>query len=126
MSDLAELTFRREGDVVLARLSGEIDLSNARDLEGAILGSVPNDAFVMLLDLTGLTYLDSAGVRLLLAVADRFRWRGQRLALVSPDGSRVRRVLSIAGVDGALIVEADLRTARAKAAEVDVPAQEQE
>jgi anti-anti-sigma factor len=104
MNDLAELSVRREGDLFAATLSGEIDLSNASDLERAIVDAVANDASGMLLDVSGLTYIDSAGVRMLLAVADRFRWRGQRLGLVAPGDSRVLRVLAIAGAERALTV----------------------
>ncbi len=119
MNDLAEFAVRREDDLFFATLSGEVDLSNANDLEGAIVDAVPNDASGMLLDLSSLTYIDSAGVRLLLAVADRFRWRGQQLALVTPEGSRVRRVLAMAGAEGALIVVSTVDDARERMKEPD-------
>lgn len=122
MSDLGELSIQEDGDVFLARLSGEIDLSNARDLERAIVDAVPNNAFGMLLDLSRVSYIDSAGVRLLLTVADRFRWRGQELALIAPDGSRIRRVLALAGAEGALIIDATVESARSRMDLPDAPA----
>lgn len=116
MSDLATFTVRRDGDLLVAALTGEIDPSNASDLERSIVDAVPNDALGMLLDLTGLGYLDSAGVRLLLALADRFRWRGQQLGLVAAPDSRARKVLAMAGAESALVIEASEADARARLA----------
>jgi STAS domain len=49
----------------VARLTGEIDLSNAPSLERTMLDSVPNTATGMVVDLSGVSYLDSAGIRML-------------------------------------------------------------
>jgi anti-anti-sigma factor len=114
VNDLAELAIVQDGEVLLASLSGEIDLSNASDIERTIMDAVPNSAFGMLLDLSGVTYIDSAGVRLLLALADRFRWRAQELGLVVPGDSRIRRVLTMAGAEGALVLETTIDAARAR------------
>lgn len=112
MNDLAELAVREDGEVLLARLSGEIDLSNSRDLERMIEDAVPNTALGLVLDLSDLTYVDSAGIRLLLTLASRLQWRGQRLALVAPDESRIRRVLALAGAEVTLVVDLTVEAAR--------------
>jgi anti-anti-sigma factor len=112
VNDLAELAVREDGEVLLARLSGEIDLSNSRDLERMIEDAVPNTALGLVLDLSDLTYVDSAGIRLLLTLASRLQWRGQRLALVAPDDSRIRRVLSLAGAEVTLVVDLTVEAAR--------------
>jgi anti-sigma B factor antagonist len=107
VSELATLDVVTRGSVVRAALAGELDMSNAADLEAAIVDVVPNEATGMVLDLSAVTYLDSAGIRLLLTLVGRFRWRGQRLALVAPPGSRVRRVIELAGAQDALAVDED-------------------
>ncbi len=114
MRELAELVLHADGDVLMANLSGEVDLSNSRELEREIVEAVPNHARGMVLDLSGLTYMDSAGVRLLLTLASRFRRRGQRLALAVPDDSRIRRVLALAGADGALLLDVTPEAARSR------------
>jgi anti-anti-sigma factor len=114
MSDLASFVVSQKGDIIVGALSGEIDLSNATALERVIADAVPNTALGMVLDLSELTYVDSSGVRLLLSLAGRLRWRGQDLALAAPDGSRCRRVLSMAGSDGSLNLEATVDEARAR------------
>lgn len=97
MTRLADLSVVEEEAAVVARLTGEIDLSNAPSLERAMLDAVPNTAAGMVVDLSGVSYLDSAGIRMLGEMAERLRWREQRLAVVAPEGSRVRGVLSMAG-----------------------------
>jgi len=52
------------------------------------------------------------GIHLLLSLAGRLRWRGQDLALAAPEDSRYRRVLSMAGIDGSVILETTVDAAR--------------
>ncbi|HWL91408.1 MAG TPA: STAS domain-containing protein [Actinomycetota bacterium] len=114
MSDLASLVVVRHDDIVVGLLSGEIDLSNATELELAIAGEVPNTARGVVLDLSALTYIDSSGVRLLLSLAGKLRWRGQDLVLAAPPESRCRRVLSLAGVGSTVMLEDTVDAARAR------------
>ena len=104
----------RDDELVVVALTGEIDLANASELEAAILDAVPNGVGGLVIDATELGYLDSSGVRLLLSVAGRLSWRGQGFAVASPAGSRCRRVLSLAGVDGAFAIEATVPDAAAR------------
>jgi anti-anti-sigma factor len=112
MSDLASIVIDRHDDVVIGLLSGEIDRSNATQLEGVISDAVPNTVRGVVLDLSALTYIDSAGVRSLISLAGRLRWRGQELVIAAPPESRSRRVLSLAGVGTTIPIEATLREAR--------------
>jgi anti-anti-sigma factor len=97
VSRLADLVVEEQDGAIVARVTGEIDLSNAATLERGMLDAVPNTASGMVVDLTGVSYLDSAGIRMLGEMAERLRWREQRLAVVAPVGSRVRSVLTMAG-----------------------------
>ena len=108
------LAVSHDDELVVVALTGEVDLANASELEAAILDAVPNGANGLVLDATELGYLDSSGVRMLLSVAGRLSWRDQGFALASPEGSRCRRVLSLAGVDGAFPVEATVPDATAR------------
>lgn len=105
MSRLADLAVEEEDGAVVARITGEIDLSNAATLERAMLDTVPNTATGMVVDLTGVSYLDSAGIRMLGEMAERLRWREQLLAVVAPEGSRVRGVLTMAGAQDVVAFE---------------------
>ncbi len=106
------MTLEGDGEVLTARITGEIDLSNASELEETIADAVPNTALGMVVDLSGVEYLDSAGVRMLVHLVERFRWRQQVMRAAAPDGSRVRGVLSMAGADGVIPVDATVTEAR--------------
>jgi anti-anti-sigma factor len=114
MSELASFAVIRADEIVVGALSGEIDLSNAKELEAEIEDAVPNTARAMVLDLSKLNYLDSSGIRLLLSLAGRLRWRGQDLVLASPPESRCRHVLSLAGIDDTIMLETTVDAARAR------------
>lgn len=73
MSDLASFVVSQNDDIIMGVLSGGIDLSNASELERAIVDAVPNTALGMVLDLSELTYVDSSGIRLLLSLAGKLR-----------------------------------------------------
>ena len=105
MSAAEALDIRSEGDVVVARLRGEIDLANAKAIGSLVTGAVPNDASGLVLDLSAVTYLDSSGVHLVFDLSERLSARQQRLALVVPDGSRIRRVLDLVNVRAVLAVK---------------------
>jgi anti-anti-sigma factor len=77
-----------------AIVAGEIDISNASQLRDELdRAAARGDALVV--DLGGVTYLDSSGIGELFALAVRLTAQGQSVALVAPDGSRVHRLLKI-------------------------------
>jgi len=98
------LDITADGDVVMARLRGEIDLSNAKAIGSLVSGAVPNEASGVVLDLTDVTYLDSSGVHLVFELAERLGSRQQNLALVLPEGARIHRVLDLVNVRAVLPV----------------------
>jgi len=61
-----------DGSIRIA-LSGEIDLANAAAVEDEIREAVSSQPAKVSVDLTDLTYLDSAGVRILFALASRLQ-----------------------------------------------------
>ncbi|HEX4106481.1 MAG TPA: STAS domain-containing protein [Solirubrobacteraceae bacterium] len=97
---VAEVQFSNRGQTVVATLSGEIDLSNAERIGAAIGVGTPNEAHILVVDLTTVDYLDSAGIRLLYQLRERLRVRGQVLRLVVPPASPSSDALRLAGVAG--------------------------
>jgi anti-sigma B factor antagonist len=95
---LGDVTFKREGDVLVARLTGELDMSNAEDIGSAVLDATPHDAVGVIVDLSGVQYLDSAGIYVVFGMRSRLRARGQSLRLNIPSGSPVDDALRLAGV----------------------------
>jgi anti-anti-sigma factor len=111
LSAAEALDIRTENDVVVASLRGEIDLANASAIGSLVTGAVTNDATGLVLDLSDVTYLDSSGVHLVFDLSERLAGRQQRLALVVPDASRIRRVLDLVNVRAVLPVAATVAEA---------------
>jgi anti-sigma B factor antagonist len=97
---LADLQLSSEEEIVTARVLGEIDMSNATELAAAIMRATPNEALAVVLDLSEVDYLDSAGIHLLYKVRESLRARGQRFKLVIPQDSVIMSALRLAGVEG--------------------------
>lgn len=112
MTEHPNVTIAGDDGVVVATLSGEIDLSNAAEITDALLGGVPNEALGLVIDLSAVSYLDSAGVRMLAELDHRLGWRAQTLRVVAPEESRSRRVLAIAGLERVLSLDLTVESAR--------------
>jgi anti-sigma B factor antagonist len=110
MSELSHLDLSGE-DVIVARVTGEVDLSNATEIGAELGAGVPNSALGLVLDLTATAYLDSSGVHLVFDLAERLRRRQQQLRVVVPPGAPVRRVLRIVRLDRAVPVVATVEEA---------------
>jgi anti-anti-sigma factor len=96
---LAELEFDDfEGNPV-ARISGEVDISNVVDVRLALQSSVEQSSAGLVVDFSETKYLDSAGLQFIFDIGKRLRDRGQRLYLVVPKASPVAGVLEIVNVD---------------------------
>ena len=91
------LCSQREGDLHTLELAGELDLANAAEVERELLHAEAGDAGAILVDLCGLRFIDSTGIRVLLRAAARSRADGNRLVLQRAPRP-VLRVLRIAGV----------------------------
>jgi anti-anti-sigma factor len=87
-----ELVIDERPDRVVVRIVGEVDRSNARELEEVLRTHVSRGLIVI--DLTETTYFDSAGVAMLYGLR-----RDTDLALVVHTASITRRVLQITGLD---------------------------
>jgi anti-anti-sigma factor len=96
--NLADVQFSDHDRIVVARLMGEVDLSNAESIETAIAEATPNQALALILDVSALAYLDSAGIHLIYKLREKLRSRGQGLRLVIPADSPANDALRLAGV----------------------------
>jgi stage II sporulation protein AA (anti-sigma F factor antagonist) len=95
----ADLRSELRDGVVCARIAGEIDMSNADELRAAVTESTPNEAIGVVLDLSEIEYLDSAGIHLIFRLRESLRMRSQRLAIVIPEDSPVNDALRLAGLN---------------------------
>lgn len=83
---LASLEVERDGDTATINVKGEIDLSNAASLQTAIVDEV-GEARHVVLNLVGIAYLDSQGIRLIYQLAHQSKARGAELTVIAPTNS---------------------------------------
>ena len=114
---ISQLEIDQQGDVMIARIVGEVDGSNAADLGRGLGQQVPSSAHGLVLDLSDVAYLDSAGVELLFSLARRLGDRRQRLRLSVPGGSPVRRVLEICDIGAVAPLDESAEVAAERIAE---------
>jgi anti-sigma B factor antagonist len=116
---LAEVQFDEVGaETVVAAVTGEIDGSNAGEVQRAVAEHVPTTARALIVDLTQTAYIDSTGVELLFELARRLSSRRQSFSVVVPQGSGVRRVLELCDIGsvGLLVATRDEALAAADGA----------
>jgi anti-anti-sigma factor len=96
---LADLQITLARHALIARLSGEIDMSNAEEMGATVIGATPNESSGVVLDLSAVEYLDSAGIYVIFGMRASLQARGQSLILVIPPESPVHDALRLSGVD---------------------------
>jgi len=106
-----QIAVERRGGTVVARLGGEVDMTNAAHVRDELLAAVPNDALVLVIDLGACQYLDSAAIEVVFDVSRRLARRRQQLRLVVPDPSPLTRVLRLTDVASVAAVRDTLDSA---------------
>jgi anti-sigma B factor antagonist len=97
------LTVRVEqgGDSLTVRALGELDIATADTLAEELRRVWRCDAAPIVLDLGEVDFLDSMGLRALLAAAKNSRETGDRLR-IRPDSAAVRLVITVSGLEDSL------------------------
>jgi anti-anti-sigma factor len=112
--DLVQLAIEERGDVIVARVSGELDLAGAPATGEAIGDAVPTSARGLVVDFSKLEFIDSSGIAMLFNLARRLGGRRQELRVVATPGEPVARVLEIVEFDRAAPVHRTLDEALAE------------
>jgi anti-anti-sigma factor len=118
---MADVRFEREDKTVVAVVTGEVDMSNAPSVRQQIAESVTQDDDALLVDLSELSFIDSAGLHTLIELGTVLDERRQQLLLCVPHRSPIQRAIEIIGLPRAISVHSDrgeaLEVARASAKE---------
>lgn len=96
-----ELDSRALGEYVVVSVNGEIELDTADELDSYLDGMLRQDVRRVVLDLSGVEFCDSSGLRVLLRAHRHATLLGGSLRLACP-GPTVRKVLQISGLDAHL------------------------
>jgi anti-anti-sigma factor len=86
-------------------LSGELDLASAPLLQEHLLEAAQSDVSEVVVDLEHATYIDSAGLGVLVSAHNRLMARGGNLVICSPT-PRSMKLFEIAGLSSYLNIEA--------------------
>ena len=96
MDDELSIRTTREGTTATVAAEGEIDLSTADELRSAVTAAAEG-AEKLRLDLTGVEFIDSAGLGGLLELRSTLRSRNVTLEIDAGDGP-VRQAMEITGL----------------------------
>jgi anti-anti-sigma factor len=105
-----DMTQERDGDVVVVRLSGRLDSSAAPGAEERLSAAVAGAAPRIAIDMSALTYVSSAGLRVLLVAAKKVQQQNGKLALGGL-AENVRAVFAATGFDTIIAIESDATAA---------------
>jgi anti-sigma B factor antagonist len=92
--EILEVVSDGADEQVTISLKGELDLSTVSKVEEELRRVEALEASVVVLDLSGLTFLDSTGLRAVITADERAREKGRRFVVVKGPGA-VQRVFSI-------------------------------
>ena len=93
-----KITQHVEGDVMILLPEGRVDTETATDLDQALQSAVSAGNHKLVVDMSGVDYISSAGLRSIAAVLVRCRSEGGDMKLAALN-ERVARVFSIIGFD---------------------------
>ena len=98
-----DYTIQRQGDTITVAPQGDIALETVPVLREVLRNVVDSHAYGRIdVDMTGVTFLDSSGIGVLVAAQRAAAGNGTQLMLRDP-GPMIRMVLQIAHLDGVLL-----------------------
>jgi anti-sigma B factor antagonist len=91
-------SIRRDSRATVIELAGDIDLHRVSGIHHELLGVVREQPAKLIIDLAGVSYMDSSGVGMLVDVFRRVNNFNGFMALVGPN-ARVRNLFEITKLD---------------------------
>ena len=88
-----------DGTSCVILVEGELDHASAGDLERALKAAEKSDSAQIVLDLSGLTFIDSTGLALLVDAVKHSRQNADRLRVKRSEAIGVQRILEMTGVE---------------------------
>lgn len=95
-----------EGNKHYLEVSGELDAYTAKDLRGKLMPLTENNGNTVIVDLSGLDYMDSTGLGVFVGALKSSKNNGSKLILRNMT-DRVRRLFEITGLDEIITFQDD-------------------
>lgn len=100
----------RQGDWTVITVAGELDVVGGPDLRQAVMREVQSGNRHLVFDLSGVDFLDSFGLGVIVGALKRVRLLDGDLRLVVPE-PRVRRIFEVCDLDRVFDLHADVEVA---------------
>jgi anti-anti-sigma factor len=97
------LTIERDNGTLIAKAQGRLDGTNAQEFQGELTDAIAETDRAVVLDLEHLSYISSAGLRVILLTAKALQRQDAELAVCSLSVS-IREVFAISGFDKIITV----------------------
>jgi anti-sigma B factor antagonist len=107
-----DVPFRWMGEQAVVTMPAEIDAVNAGTVRQALIAEAGHGAAVLIIDMSGTTFCDSAGVQVIIETYHRAAAARTRLLLVA---TAVLRILTLVGIDQLMPIYPTLDAALADA-----------
>jgi anti-anti-sigma factor len=105
------LSVQADGTVIL-QFRGDLDCATAAAGEASLRQATQEPPRLLVVDMRAVTYLDSAGVLLLLQAYRRQKAAGRELRIVVDPGQVAQRVLTLSGLGALTGIDCDTGTGR--------------
>jgi anti-anti-sigma factor len=96
--------------LIIARLEGDVDIATTPALRERLLGVLSPGVRLLVIDLSGVSFCDAAGLAVLIGTQRRARARGITVRLAAPR-PQMARLLRITGLDRSFTICATLADA---------------
>lgn len=96
--DGIELKVDRNGPGAVLSVTGEVDLTSAPRLDDEVTSLIEGAVTDLVIELRGVSFMDSTGLRVLLKASKLIDSNGGKLQLAQPS-EPVRRLLEVSGLD---------------------------
>ena len=103
---------QRVGPQAVVTMPAEIDITNAEEIRQELLAAAGHDATVLIIDMSGTTFCDSAGVQAIIDVRNQTAAAHIQLRLVA---TTVLRIFQLVGIDQLIPIYPTLEAALAGA-----------
>ena len=100
-----QVSTARRGDACVVAVSGEVDIYTSPQLKAALTGPEPEGCARVVVDLSGVGFIDSSGLGVLVGALRRAREADVELLLVSSQ-PMFERILRITGLDAVFTLHA--------------------
>jgi anti-sigma B factor antagonist len=111
-----QLEQSEKGGIKVLRLTGRLDLEGTEAIESDFATATSDSPQSMIVDLQGVPFLASLGMRMFVTAARTLRGRDRKLVLLKPQEA-VRAALDVAGLSRLLLIADDEATAHELASE---------